>query len=378
MSLTIQELHFRNFRNYEELNLCGIEPITIFVGENAVGKTNIIEGIQLLSSLTSFKNQPLEYLIQDGKEESVLQAKTYEKETDRSLDISLRIKKGRRSYQLNGKAKRPSDLQGILPSVIFTPDDLHIIKGSGSIRRNALDSLGCQLSKNHTCIKKDFETTLKQKNQLLKENYSPVLLESLNEVFAKCSAQLTCYRMALIRKINPYIDELYKNLSGSKEKLTVQYIPSWEKDEIVNWSTQEKTDIEEVSPQDAREFLITCLKKNFPQEKIRQHALYGAQADKIDFFLNGKNAVDFASQGQQRSIVLAVKLAEVTLIEEVLQQRPILLLDDVMSELDKNRRDALIACVQDSTQVFITTTNLSYFERSLLSSVKPIQLPITQ
>ena len=156
MSLRLRELTFRNFRNYDHIHLDEIAPVTVFIGENAVGKTNIIEGIELLTSFQSFRHASPKQLIQDGFEESLLNAHITDEY--RSLLIELSISENHKAYKLNGKKKRASQLKGTLPSVVFTPDDLMLVKGSQSIRRAEYDSLGSQLSENYGVIRRDYES----------------------------------------------------------------------------------------------------------------------------------------------------------------------------------------------------------------------------
>ncbi|MDO5117795.1 MAG: DNA replication/repair protein RecF [Eggerthellaceae bacterium] len=368
MSLTIKELSFFHFRNYDSFHLEMDSPITVLIGENAVGKTNIIEGIELLTSLSSFRRASLQQLIQEKEEQGRLSA--HIKDDQRDLTLELAISMDKKSYFLNGKKKQPSDLKGLLPSVIFTPDDLVLVKGSQSIRRNEFDRLGSQLSKNYGIIKRDYDNVIRHKNKLLKENPNDALLDAIDELLITCGAQLTCYRSAFLMKFSSYINDYYSQLSSSRETLTMGFTPSWEE-------KPNKGPIEKLTPTDAREHIEKALKEQREEEKQRQRCLIGSHLDTIHYYLDGKDATLYGSQGQQRSIVLAYRMAELALIEELLHQRPILLLDDVMSELDAKRRQELMRFIPKDTQVFITTTTLSYFDDLSTENISPVYLPLS-
>lgn len=366
-NLTLSNLKLRNFRNYEALELSGLGALSVLVGPNAIGKTSIIEGIQLLTALQSFRHPTFTQMIHQGKQFCRLDALV--KNEHRSLDISLQINDGKKKYLLNSKNKKTAELKGLIPSVTFTPDDLALVKGSSSIKRAAIDNLGSQLSSNHYVIKKDYEKVIRYKNQLLKTDSSDGLLDSINETLITCASQLNYYRSALFNKLSPVIASYYSSITASREEVQVCYIPSWESYD------QDCVQTFLFSREQAKTSLQEALLKHFQEEKIRKRSLIGPHADHIEFFINGRNAATYGSQGQQRSLVLAFKLAEVYLIQEILQQKPILLLDDVMSELDEDRRGALISFIEGDIQTFITTTNLSYFDESLLRRAEIISLP---
>lgn len=364
MSLTLSSLRLTNIRSYTEFELADIGNLTIMVGPNAVGKTNVIEAIQLITAISSFRNSKVEHLIHEGSDFGRIDA--HVGDDQRQLDVSLLLSEGKKRYVLNGKGKQASALKGLCPSVIFTPDDLGLVKGSNSVRRDALDAIGGQISENHRIIRRDFQTVVSNKNTLLKDEARDDLVYALNEVLITCSAQLTCYRSALFNRLNEYLVEAYAKISSSREIVTCEYVPSWEEFGI---AVEGK-----LTRDDARHALSAALDAAYDQERIRKRSLVGAHADKVRFFIDGKDASLFASQGQQRSLVLAFKIAEVAVIRDVLGTQPVLLLDDVMSELDSRRRDCLVDFIEDEMQVFITTTNLEYFNATLLGRAQVVEL----
>lgn len=382
MTLHIESLVFRNFRNYEALVLGGLGEITVLVGQNAIGKTNIIEGVQLLTALTSFRHATRDQLIRHGSESARLEAAV--SDGNRALEITLALDDKSRKYQLNGKAKRPGDLKGLVPSVIFTPDDLDLVKGSMTGRRAALDTLGSQVNKNYYALRRDYEKVIRHKNRLLKDEADPALVEAINEMVVTCGAQLVCYRTALFGRLVPHIVEKYRQISQGREMLSVVYVPSWARvaatanaagspPAFVVPSPEEHTLLQR---DEARESLARALHERAGEERRRGRAVVGPHADEITFLLDSQDASLFGSQGQQRSIVLAYKLAEAAVIEEVLEQKPVLLLDDVMSELDGTRRAALVEAMERGSQTFITTANLAYFDRDMLNRSNVVSLPL--
>ena len=212
MSLTVRRIAFDDFRNYRSFELDGLGPLTILVGPNAVGKTNVVEGIQLLTALSSFRHPTAEQLVRVGAPAARLAADVTD--GSRALEITLRVEEGAKRYALNGKPKRSPDLKGLVPSVAFTPDDLDLVKGAMSIRRAAMDALGSQLSANHAVIKRDYERVVRYKNRLLKEEASDDLVESINETLVTCGAQLVCYRAALFEKLAPALRARYDGLAS--------------------------------------------------------------------------------------------------------------------------------------------------------------------
>lgn len=369
MGLKIQQIHYYNFRNYSEYHLDAISDLTLFIGPNAIGKTNLIEGIQLVTAFNSFRGPKTDHLVRFGEENSSI--KVVLKDGARKLDIAFTIQEGKRNFSLNGKRKQIKSLRGILPSVVFSPDDLTFIKGSQSIKRVQIDNLGDQISSNYFTVRRDYERILKQKNKYLKEITTHGFLESVNEVLTTIGSQFFVLRTRLIRELIPYIQTYYSKLSAGKEKISVSYIPSWDKYKLIQSFPEE---IPTLSRVEVKEKLDDIIEREYEREHQRGLSLFGPHADQIIFLINGKDASAFASQGQQRSLVLSYKMAEVALLHDRLNQTPVLLLDDVMSELDEQRRKQLIRLISQDVQTFITSTNLSYFDEEFLELADIIHL----
>ncbi len=368
MGLRIESISFRDFRSYEHLHLGDLDSLTVFVGPNAIGKSNIVEGIQLLTAFTSFRHATIEQMIRRGCERACLSAHLTDE--SRSLDLEISLSEHAKRYTLNGKPKRPADLKALVPSVTFTPDDLELVKGSMSTRRTSLDALGSQINANYYTIRRDYEKVLRHKNALLKEEASPLMIASIDEMLIRCGAQLSCYRSALFARLAAHLKEKYEDIAGGRETFDAYYAPSWEEFDFTRPRSYEFTRDE------AREFMEKALIESRQEELARRRCLVGPHLDTIAFAINDMDASHYASQGQQRSVVLAYKLAEAALIEEMIGQKPVLLLDDVMSELDGARREALVSYVSDEVQTFVTTANLAYFDEGMLSRARVVHLPL--
>lgn len=378
--LRIAGIHLRNVRNYSRTDLNITGRLTIFVGPNAIGKTNIVEMVQLLTAGQSFRHARSADIIRSGADGG----RSHIEVTDgnRYLELALALSKNSRTYSLNGKAKRVMDMRGIVPSVTFTPDDLDLMKGSPTTRRSALDALGVQLNKNYSMILKDFEKVLRHKNRLLKDG-DLVLLDAVNDLYITVAAKLQEYRGALFARLEPLIADHYARLANGEE-LRGTYKPSRSAGTNANPLPEDSSDADtgddapvvDTLASDIQSELARAVQARRADEIVAKRALVGPTHDRIDFTIDEMDAGRFASQGQQRSAVLAWKLAEADIIEEMLGTFPVLLLDDVMSELDAARRGALVAYLQRDTQAFITTANLDYFDDQMLEEAQIVHLPL--
>lgn len=369
MGLTIENIACRNFRSYEQFELDGIGGLTLIVGPNAVGKTNLLEGIQLVTACSSFRSSVPSHLVRAGQDAGMFSAAI--RGDGRYLDMELRVSRETREYFVNGKKKRPRDIRGTLPSVLFSPEDLELVKGSQSFKRAQVDQMGAQLSTNYHAVRKDYEKILRQKNRYLKENVSPLFLQSINEVVATVGSQLYRLRCEMIAALSPYLKECYREISGGRESVELVYVPSWLRK---SFDLDRIPSVETIDRTAAQERLISAMEKDAHREHERRISLYGPQLDLVEFYLDGLNAQQFASQGQQRSLVLAFKMAQVELIAERLGQNPVLLLDDVMSELDATRRDALLSLISGEVQTFVTATNAEKVSPALSSLARVVQI----
>lgn len=372
MSLQVRSLRFHQFRNYPDIQLDDIGPLVVFTGPNAAGKTNLVEGIQLLTALDSFRAPKTEQLITWGEDQAYLSLVL--EDGDRHLDIALALDSRGRHYRLNGKQRPRQDLQGVLPAVMFSPDDLQLVKGSPELRRAAMDALGVQVSRNYLSVKRDYEKLLRQKNRLLKEEVAPAYLASVNEVLVKIGGQLLRYRLRILRGLREFLPERHASITGADDVVSIEYYSSFSENPLSETAIESLENDREA----VEEALYQAIQQRAEEESARKMSLVGPHRDKPAFTLNDRAAIDFASQGQQRSIAIAYKLAELQLIEQITHSKPILILDDVMSELDAARRKTLARYVNEAAQTFITTTNLDYFTPGFLETAQVITLPLAE
>lgn len=371
MSVVLKDLELYDFRNHSYFHLKEPQQLIVIIGKNASGKTNIIEAVQLVSMLESFRNPHWSNLIKEGEDKACVKAVFLQNE--RTLEIQMDVGEGQRTYILNGKKKKKNDLLGLVPAVIFTPDDLGLIKDPSETRRKLIDDIGQQLSSTYAQVLSEYQKTLKQRNTILKEYYdrdnSLPLLESWNENLIILGAMLFTHRVRLFVRYIDKIASFYRRTTF-QEELMGSYIPSFQEDD-------ERLSLDvlvDMGKDEVESRLRETLRMIQDKEIIRGKTLVGPHRDEIIFYINGKEARKFASQGQQRSIALALKLGQLTLIKEISGNQPILLLDDVMSELDGQRKELLIKTLDGQIQTIITTTDLACFSQDLLQHAQIIDL----
>ncbi len=343
----IKNIKLRNFRNYEKLNIDLGKNVNIFFGENAQGKTNIIESIFLCSIGKSFRTNKDKEMIKLEKENLDVEIE-YEK-SDRSGTIEIDVS-NKKNILINGiKIKKLSELLGKINVVLFTPDDIEMIKGSPEKRRKFLDIMISQLRPNYMHTLSIYQKTLKERNCYLKEikeqGKDENLLEIWDEKLAESAEKIVFYRKEFMEKIKGKIEKIHKEITGQKEDIKIEYFSQCED----------------------RENYLKILKQRRKLDIIKGFTTKGIHRDDFFIFINGKQIDIYGSQGQQRTAILSLKLSELQVIYEEIGEYPILLLDDFMSELDKSRRESLISHIKE-TQVIITCTdklvleNLNFLE----------------
>lgn len=361
MGLRLASVELRDFRNHASLRIDRMKGLTVLVGENGAGKTNVLESLHLTLAGESFRRARLSQIVRHGLSQAYAKATLVG--DGRSLDVELFVEPGKRKFQVNGKPRSLVSVKGILPVVTFVPDDLEMAKKASAVKRDALDSLGTQVSKSYHVVHQDYDKALRYKNRLLKDEAAPGLIDAMNDTFLTCATQLYCYRHALFSRLVPLVKERYAKISHSDEAFGASYVSSW--DYLANGEVDPAIAGlgEGLVPDKAvvRQKLESALAAYSAEERRRFRCLVGPHNDKISFYLDGNDASVFASQGQQRSIVLAWKLAEVDFVKETVGQAPLLLLDDVMSELDASRRELLMHSLGDDVQAILTATDLEAF-----------------
>ena len=360
MGLCVSQLKLRDFRSYEARDISLSNTLTVLVGRNAVGKTNAVEALQMLTAGTSFRHPTPVQQIREGCERARIAAVL---EGDgRVVDVACTIEPGRRSFERNGKRVHAQDMPETLMSVLFNPDDLSLVKRGASQRRDELDSFGCQANRGYSKVLAAYQRSIEQRNRLLKDDMPDLaMLDAWDASVALGGATLALARMRLFERLAERMRDIYQQISPG-ETLSIAYVSSIGED-LLSHTRDEVADI-----------YAARLAEGRSDDLRRQTTLIGPHRDDVTFSIDGRDVRQYGSQGQQRSVVLALKMAEVVLSEEILGEQPLLLLDDVMSELDAERRAAFVAFIQQGIQTVITTTNLGYFPKELLDTAKVVTI----
>lgn len=359
MGLLVTELALADFRSFERLGVALSPEVTVFVGPNAAGKTNTVEALQLLTSGQSFRRPTPSQLVRDGAESARIDARL---EGDgRVLDARLDVVAGRRQFSRNGKRCQAADMPGELMSVLFSPDDLALVKRGASVRRDEIDDFGRQANRGYANVLAAYLRSVEQRNRLLKDEFPDEgLIEAWDSSVSLGGATLLHARLRLFSRLADRVSEVYDRVSGGEEL-------------VCSYSCTLGEGVEGLTRDELRDLFYERLRAGRPDDLRRRQTCVGPHRDDVSFFIEGRDARSFGSQGQQRTVALAVKMAEVGLAEELLGSRPLLLLDDVMSELDEARREAVMSYVREGIQTVVTTTNLGYFSTELLDAAEVIR-----
>ena len=336
----IEKIELNNFRNYETLLLEFSQGTNILYGDNAQGKTNILESVYVCGTTKSHKGSKDREIINFNKDESHIRMFVNKNKNIYQIDMHLKKNKSK-GIAINGvPIKKASELFGIVNFVFFSPEDLSIIKNGPSERRRFLDLELCQLNKIYLTQLSDYNRILNQRNKLLKSNFSSELFDTI-EVWDK---QLINYGLVLINERTKFVEELneiipqiHSSLTGDTEKIEIIYEPN-------------------VVAIDFEEQLI----KNRDRDIKMRMSRIGPHRDDFCILVNGIDIRRYGSQGQQRTAALSLKLSEIYLVKKIIKDTPILLLDDVLSELDSNRQNYLLKNIND-IQTLITCTGLDEF-----------------
>lgn len=339
--MIVKSIKLGNFRNYRELDLLFDERTNIFYGDNAQGKTNILEAVYLSGTTRSHKGSRDRDMIYFGEEEAHLRTLIEKRKTEYQIDIHLK-KNRAKGIAVNGvPIRKASELFGIANFVFFSPEDLGIIKQGPAERRRFLDMELCQLDKVYLHELSGYNRALTQRNKLLKDlSFQPELLDTLDiwdMQLAEYGKKVIEGREAFIESLGSIVQKIHENLSGGRERLKVSY----EK----NVSSEE---------------LYDEIRRSREKDIRMKTTSVGPHRDDLLFTADGVDIRKFGSQGQQRTAALSLKLSEIELVKQVIQDTPVLLLDDVLSELDQNRQNYLLNSIHD-IQTMITCTGLDEF-----------------
>ncbi|MEM8602770.1 MAG: DNA replication/repair protein RecF [Cyanobacteria bacterium P01_H01_bin.121] len=398
----LERLELQHFRNYQHQFIDFAAPKTILLGDNAQGKSNVLEAIELLATMRSHRVYRDRDLVQSGESCSKVQAILKRNDATTYLSMLLRTS-GRRTVSLNQETlKRQLDLLGVLSIVQFSCLDLELVRGGPAERRRWLDNLLVQLEPYYAYLLHQYNRVLRQRNTVLKARQAGRLSRTKHKVYAQgpdsptaklqptegfathaatpdvsadgaaddlgvWNTQLVAIGTRIIRRRARALDRLlplachwHQQLSGSEETLNLLYQPNTAGLELIQAD----------DPQAIQAAFAEKLAARAEAELYQGSSLVGPHRDDLDMQVDGKPARYYSSQGQQRTIVLALKLAELKLIDSVIDDPPILLLDDVLAELDLKRQGQLLEAIHDRFQTLITTTHLNIFDQSWVQSAQ--------
>lgn len=342
--MKIEKLHLKNFRNYDELLISFNDKLNIIIGNNAQGKTNILEAIYYLSITKSFLSINDKSVI---KKDNLFMQVSGKVSTDRgNKKLTINTNENGKKIEINDKEiKKHGEYIGNFKTIIFSPDNIRLIKEGPGNRRRFLNIEISQLYKKYINILNEFNVILKQRNEYLKiiktGKYNHEYLDILNDKFVSLAILIYKYRDDFISKLNLYIGDIFENISGYKG-LCLKYI----------------TNIEIADEDTLKNNLITKLNSQLEREIVYGSTMIGPHRDDFVFYLNENNLLMYGSQGQLKMAVLALKLAEVDVFYEISGEYPVLLLDDLFSELDLEKRNKVISYLDRDIQTIITTTDL--------------------
>ena len=356
--------HFiaQNYRNLQQFEVDFDPNVNIFIGQNAQGKTNLLEAIYFLALTRSHRTSNDKELIAFGKDYANVSGHIYKSQVDLSLRVLITTK-GKKVWVNRVEQAKLSKYVGELNAILFSPEDLDLIKGAPNLRRRFMDQEFGQISAEYLYFAGKYKQVLQQKNNYLKqlakgEARDTMFLEVLSDQLAGVAAEVIVRRFQFLNYLDQYARDAYAHISTSAEKLEVIYRPSVKEISV-------KDSVEEVYHK-----VLNNFQKNQKLEILKGTTLSGPHRDDIEFELDGKNAHLYGSQGQQRTIALSIKLAEIQLVHQLTDEYPLLLLDDVMSELDHNRQSALLNYIHGKTQTFITTTDLEGISWEIIKKPK--------
>ncbi len=338
--MELKHITLINYRNYEKLSLPFHSGFNVIHGRNAQGKTNLLEAIYLVCGLRPFSGTKNSELVRFGCESSLAKG---EISAENGLnEVHVTVKNDGRRARLNSKAVRSiSQHFGTFKVVLFLPSDINIVKGGPQARRDYLDSVISAVCPAHIKQLRDYQKAVSQRNHVLisARGPSPLVLDLWDEQIAQTGSDIVKRRVEMIKEFNRKLNEVYGESADSDNSARIIYGVSFDRGEEIVRS------------------ILEGLRKNFPSDRKRGYTTVGPHRDRVGFLLDGRDASRFASQGQSKNLVLALKSAEIKLFRERTGVNPILLLDDITSELDSGRRSFLFNALSEfSGQVFVTST----------------------
>lgn len=357
--MRLTELSLKQYRNYQAQTVSFSPHINVLIGENAQGKTNLLEAIYVLALTRSHRTSNDRELIKFGEAFAKITGKVAR--ADKTTTLELVVANQGKKARVNGiEQAKLSQYLGQLNVVLFAPEDLTIVKGSPAQRRRFIDMEFGQMNPRYLYALSQYKALLKQRNQYLKQlkyhqQHDLVLLSVLSDQLADFGGQIVAERTRLLAQMSEFAAVIHQTIASDKEQLAFHY-------------QSQVAEADRASAAAATAALSQLFESNRAREIEQGTTLVGPHRDDVAFMVNGKNVASFGSQGQQRTTALAVKLAEIDLMKAQTGEYPLLLLDDVLSELDDNRQTHLLAAIQDKVQTFLTTTSLDGIIEDLIET----------
>ncbi|MCP8971207.1 DNA replication/repair protein RecF [Ectobacillus ponti] len=360
----IQELSLQNYRNYAALHLKFEDKVNVIIGENAQGKTNLMESIYVLAMAKSHRTANDRELIRWDAEYGKIKGSIQKRHGALSMELLL-SKKGKKAKLNHLEQQRLSQYVGEMNVVMFAPEDLNLVKGSPQVRRRFLDMELGQIAPVYLYELSQYQKILVQRNHLLKSMQGNKKDETMLDVFTiqliEHGVKILQKRFEFLQLLQEWAAPIHSGISRGLEDLRIVYKPSID--------VSESTDLSKM-----KEVYYENFQSIKQREIFRGTTLLGPHRDDLQFFVNDKNVQVFGSQGQQRTTALSLKLAEIELIHAEVQEYPILLLDDVLSELDDYRQSHLLNTIQGKVQTFVTTTSVEGIEHDTLKEASTIRV----
>ena len=339
----VESLALNNFRNYQNLDINFSDHINILYGDNAQGKTNILEAIYLAATTKSHRGSKDKDIISFGQEESHIRLTLNKRDVGHRIDMHLRKNKSKGVAIDSIPIRRSTELFGLINIIMFSPEDLSVVKNGPGERRRFMDMEICQISRIYYSNLLKFNKILDQRNSLLKQIYFDKSAEDTLDIWddqlVETGSTIITERRNFIKMINDIIKDIHKKITSDKEDIEIKYEPNVEEENF-----------------------LKVLKNRRQLDMKNTITMTGPQRDDFGIYVNGNDVRVYGSQGQQRTAALSLKLAEIELVKKIINDNPILLLDDVMSELDSKRRDSLLEGIGD-IQTIITCTGYDDFIR---------------
>ena len=355
----LSKIELSHYRNYKKEKVTFCDKVNIFIGDNAQGKTNILESIYILALTKSHRVGFENNIIQDG--EMACRIKGMLRDNSSLKDLEILINQDKKKVFINKKEIRKiADYISNMNVIMFCPNDLDIVKGSPQGRRNLLNIEISQLYPLYINYINEYNKILKNRNEYLKQinldsNKDTRYLDILNEELVERGIYIYQYRKKYLDYINEYIKGIYESIIGIKN-IEIVY--------------EHNLDIDDFSRENIRKKFMKKLTSNFKREVMQGMTLFGPHRDDFSFYLNDKDLKFYGSQGQQRIAIISFKLAEVSLFNQELNRNPILLLDDIFSELDIKKRNQIIKNIPNDIQTVISTTDLKNIQKKVLKDAK--------